>query len=193
MLAKTTKKIKRVAFFGDAEAKETDQHFIDAYETAKILAENGFIVVSGGGPGIMRASTLGAKAGNGRVEVVILDPTKEPNNYEGIDEKTIKDFDLVIKTESYSDRVNKLVEIADAFVIFKGGAGTLSEMGLIWETAKFDYGHHEPLIFFGGCWEELIPEMVKELGLDQIEQNVYTIVKKPEEVLEVLSQVGSYT
>ena len=53
MLAKTHKKIKRIAFFGDAEAKENDQHFLDAFNTAKLLAEKKYIIVNGGGPGVM--------------------------------------------------------------------------------------------------------------------------------------------
>jgi len=78
----TNKKIFRVAIFGDGTAKKSDKHYQLAYETAKMLAENGYIVVNGGGPGIMAAATEGAKSAKGKVETVILDPKKEPDNYE---------------------------------------------------------------------------------------------------------------
>jgi hypothetical protein len=186
MLSITRKKIKRVAFLGDAEAKEADQHFIDAFNTAKLLAEAGYIIVNGGGPGIMRASTLGAKTGKGKVEVVILDPKKQPENYEGINKENCNLASKVIKTDNYPNRLNKLVEIADAFVIFKGGTGTLSEVGLIWEMAKFEYGHHEPLIFFGNCWENTIEDLVENLDFDRIERKVYDLAETSEEVLKII-------
>ena len=83
MLARTNKIIRKVAVFGDAEATDKDKHFIDAFNTSKLLAENGYIVVNGGGPGIMLASTLGAKSVGGRVETVVIDPKKKPKNFEG--------------------------------------------------------------------------------------------------------------
>jgi len=186
MLAKTKKIIKRVAIFGDADAKKTDQHFIDAYNTAKLLAENGYIVVNGGGPGVMLAATLGAKAGGGRVETIVLDPKKKPANYEGTNKENDDLSDKIIKTKDYPTRLNKLVEVGDAFVIFNGGVGTLSEIGLTWEMAKFEYGKHEPLIFFGEQLEELIDTLVTKLNYDPIEKKVYEIAMTPEEVLETI-------
>jgi len=186
MLAKTKKIIKRVAIFGDAEAKKTDQHFIDAFNTAKLLAENGYIIVNGGGPGVMLAATLGAKAGNGEAEIVVLDPKYKPDNYEGSDANNSQLADKIIKTKNYPDRLNKLIEIGDAFVIFNGGVGTLSEVGLTWEMAKFEYGKHEPLIFFGKELEELVDELITKLKYDSVEKKVYETVLTPEEVLKTI-------
>ncbi|MPM30528.1 hypothetical protein SDC9_77078 [bioreactor metagenome] len=186
MLAKTKKIIKRVAIFGDADAKKTDQHFIDAYNTAKLLAENGYIVVNGGGPGVMLAATQGAKDGGGRVETVVLDPKKKPANYEGSNKENDDLADKIIKTKDYPSRLNKLIEVGDAFVIFDGGVGTLSEVGLTWQMAKFDYGKHEPLIFFGEKLEGLVNTLIAELKYDSIEKKVYEIALTPEEVVAII-------
>jgi uncharacterized protein (TIGR00725 family) len=186
MLAKTKKIIKRVAIFGDADAKKTDQHFIDAFNTAKLLAENGYIVINGGGPGVMLAATLGAKAGGGRVETVVLDPKKKMPNYEGSNKENDDLADKIIKTKDYPSRLNKLIEVGDAFVIFDGGVGTLSEVGLTWQMAKFDYGKHEPLIFFGEKLEGLVNTLIAELKYDPIEKKVYEIALTPEEVVEII-------
>lgn len=188
MLNKTSKKIKRVAFFGDASAKESDQHYIDAFNTAKLVAENGYIIVNGGGTGVMQASTLGAKAGGGKVEIIIINPKKKMNNYEGLDKKNGQLADKVFKSKDYPSRLNKLVEVADAFVIFNGGVGTLSEVGLTWEMAKFEYGKHEPLIFFGNDWKEVVDKIVEKMNFDPIEKNVYQIVSNSEEVVETLNK-----
>jgi len=186
MLAKTNKIIKRVAIFGDADAKKTDQHFIDAFNTAKMLAENGYIIVNGGGPGVMLAATLGAKAGGGRVETVILDPKRKMKNYEGFNKENHELADKEYKTRNYPNRLNKLIEVGDAFVIFNGGVGTLSEVGLTWQMAKFEYGDHEPLIFFGNELGEMVESLIEKLKYDSVEKKLYQIVKTPEEVLETI-------
>lgn len=188
-MEKTTKKIKKVAFFGDGMAKKSDEHYILAFETAKLLAENGYIIVNGGGPGVMEAATLGAKEAGGRVELVVLDPKLDPANYEGIGKENQALANTIYITENYQERMGKLIEIADAYVIFKGGSGTLSEVGLVWEMAKFEYGHYEPLIFVGKEWETVVKSIIDNMGFENIEKRVVTTVEKPEEVLEALIAV----
>lgn len=190
MLAKTNKVIKKVAIFGDAEAKKTDQSFVDTYNTAKLLAENGYVIVNGGGPGIMLAATLGAKAGGGRVETVIIDPKKKPKNFEGFCQENHDLTDKEYKTKNYPDRLNKLIEVGDVFVIFNGGIGTLSEVGMAWQMARFDYADkkHEPLIFFGDDLADLVRKLKSELGLDSVEEKLYQIVYNPNEVLKVIKE-----
>ena len=191
MLSNTDKIIKRVAFFGDAEAKETDAHFKLAFDTAKLLSENGYIIVNGGGPGVMLASTLGAAAVKGEIEVAIIDEKVDMGaNYEGsgMDNKT--KANIIYRTKTIQDRTEKLVDISDAFIIFKGGTGTMAELSLVWEKAKFAYGNHKPLIFVGAFWKEIIEPMVKDLGFDEIEKNVYEIVETPAQVLETLKRVS---
>ena len=188
-MEKTNKQIFRIAFFGDADIKPNSDTYKSAYNTAKLLAEHNYIIVNGGGPGIMGAATAGARATNGKVELVVMDPKFAPNNYEGIDDKNLKLSSKTYYEKSYPQRLNKLVEIADAFVVFKGGTGTLSEVGLIWETAKFEYGHHKPVIFFGKEWRQIIELLEKNMNYESIEKRVVTVVDTPEEVLDILKKI----
>jgi len=189
MIAKTNKIIKRIAFFGDANLPDNDSSCILAKETAKLLAENDYIVVNGGGPGIMKASTDGAALGGGKVELVIIDPKHEPGNYEGSDKENMEYADKIYNTKNIHERVSKLVEIADAFVIFKGGTGTLAEVGLVWELAKFEFGHHEPLIFVGKEWELIVKDIINKMHFEEKEKRVVATVETPVEVLKALRQV----
>jgi len=187
MLAITKKHIKKIAFFGDAEAKRTDHHFINAFDTAKLLAENGYIIINGGGPGVMLASTLGAKEAKGKVEVVIINEKVDMGpNYEGSGEENKSKADKVYRVNNIHDRTEKLTEIADAFIIFRGGTGTMAELALVWEKAKFEFGNHEPLIFFGDCWKNTVDTMVKDLDFDKIEKQVYDFAENPEEILKII-------
>ena len=191
MILKTSKKIKRVAFFGDADLTPRTEAYKLVEDTAELLAENGYIIVNGGGPGIMRASTEGARRVGGEVELVIIDPKKEPGNYEGSDGENVKYASKVYKMANIENRVGKLVEIADAFVVFKGGTGTLAEVGLVWELAKFDYGHHEPVIFVGKQWKKMVNALEEGMGFEEKEKRVVTVVDTAEEVLRLLTKAGN--
>jgi uncharacterized protein (TIGR00725 family) len=188
-MMKTNKKIMRVAFFGDAQAVKNQKHFEMAKKTANLLAKNGYIIANGGGPGVMLASTLGAKEVGGKVEVVVVKKENVPGNFEGRCEENLILADKVYEMANYENRLNKLVEIADAFVIFKGGTGTLAEVGIVWSKAKFDYGNHEPLIFVGEEWREIVPIITQKLRLETTEKRVYEIVSRPEEVWDKLAKV----
>ena len=188
-MEKTTRNIKKVAFFGDAMVKKNDEVYRLAFETAKLLAKNDYMIVDGGGPGVMEAATLGAKEAGGGVELVVLDPRKEPDNYEGTDRKNEDRANTILITDNYEARMDKLVEVADAYIIFKGGSGTLSEVGLVWELAKFEYGHQKPLIFVGKEWEAVVKSIIDNMGFENKEKRVVTTVEKPEEVLEALVKV----
>jgi len=192
MLSITKKKIKRVAFFGDADAKESDQHYIDAFNTAKLLAQNGYIIINGGGPGVMMASTLGAEAGGGKSEVVIIDEKVDMGKiYEGNISDNLEKTEKIYRTKTIQERTEKIIDLADAHVIFNGGTGTMAELSLAWEKAKFEYGKHEPLIFFGDCWKRTIEALVENLNFDKIERKVYAFAESPEKVLKIIKDKKS--
>lgn len=175
--------IKHVAFFGDANIPSSDPVYKSAFETARLLAQNGFTIVDGGGPGVMEAATSGAKKGGGPTLTVTFDPVDAPG-YEGRYLKNIPDTEVV--TTNYIERMFKLMEYGDIFVIFKGGSGTISEFGTAWVLAKLYYGHHKPFILFGSFWAEIIDVFKKNMNIDKKELSVFEIVDKPQEVLAVI-------
>lgn len=174
--------VKKIAIFGFADIQSSDQEYFDVRQTAKLLAQNGYEIVNGGGPGAMEAATIGAHEGGGRSVGVLLDGELEhlatfegadPNNH--IDEK--------INCKTYVERTLKIMEIADVYVIFNGGTGTISEFGMAWGLARLHFGHHKPLILFGSFWHEVIEAIGKNMKLRPEEMKVYHIVTSPEEVL----------
>ena len=50
------------------------------------------------------------------------------------------------------------------FLIFKGGSGTISELGTVWVLAKLYYGHHKPFILYGKHWIEIIDTIKKNMN-----------------------------
>jgi uncharacterized protein (TIGR00725 family) len=175
--------IRNIAFFGDSDIGESNPVYKDAFATAKLLAENGYVIVNGGGPGVMNASTQGAVAGKGETISVTFYP-KEATGFEGRYVGNVTNIE--IKTTNYIDRMFKLMEHGDIFIIFKGGTGTISEFGTAWVLAKLYYGHHKPFILFGDFWYGVIDAIKKGMRLSHEELNVFEIVEKPEEVLEAI-------
>lgn len=187
MKKKISKRPIHVAFFGDGTAKKKDSFFIDAYDTAQLLAKNKCTILNGGGPGIMLASTLGAISVHGRVEVVVLNKKDQPTgHYEGQSPENVSQVKRIFFLKSYQGRLNKLVKLAHAYVIFYGGTGTLAEMAYVWSEAKFAYPHQKPIIFFGKKWRKIIQIINSQLKLEKIETKLCYFVDKPEQVLEIL-------
>ncbi len=177
------KTIQYVAVFGYADAPENSELFQTVREVAEELAEVGYIVVDGGGPGVMRAATIGAKEGGGKVIGVTLYSEDIPN-FEGRDQKNL--FDEEIKTTNYVERTLALMRTGQVYIVFNGGSGTLSELGMAWGLAKLYFGHHKPIILYGKFWENIIKALKENMLLRPQELKVYKIVSTPLEVLDAI-------
>lgn len=183
--------IAKVAILGFADAKIGDVDYTAALETAKVLAQNGYTIVNGGGPGVMRAATEGAHAGGGKAIGITYYPKDQdkPDFFEGRDVNNR--FDEEIKTETYVERTLKIMDVADVYVVFNGGTGTISEFGMAWGLARIHFGHHKPLILYGAWWHDLIEAVGKNMHLRPEELKIYHIVTTPEEVLIKIKALGA--
>lgn len=177
--------IKNIAFFGDANISETDEAYIDAFEVAEILAKDGYTIIDGGGPGVMEAATSGARKGGGKTVAITFDPIGAVG-YEGRYLKNVTDTEVV--TTNYIERMFKLLEYGDMFIIFKGGSGTVSEFGTAWVLAKLYYGHHKPIILYGEFWAEILDVFRKNMNIDSTEMSVFEICRTKEEVVSAINR-----
>ena len=177
------RKIKQIAFFGFADASPSDPLYQEAFAVAKLLAEKGYVAINGGGPGTMRAVSEGAKAAQGTAIGVTFYP-KDITNFEGRDPRN--PIDIEIKTKNYLERTLKLLELGDAYVIFRGGTGTISEFGMAWGLARLYFGHHKPLVLYGEFWNNVIKNFVENMRIRQEELKVYRVVNSPEEAYKAI-------
>jgi hypothetical protein len=179
------KYIKNIAFFGDANISEADENYIEAFDVAEALARKGYVVVDGGGPGIMQAATSGAIKGKGKTVSITFDPVGAVG-YEGRYIKNVTDTEVV--TTNYIDRMFKLLEYGDIFIIFKGGSGTVSEFGTAWVLAKLYFGHHKPIILYGKFWAEILDVFRKNMNIDSTEMSIFEICTTKDEVLAAIDR-----
>lgn len=180
--------ITKVTFLGFSECRADEQLYKDAFETAKLLAQEGYAIVNGGGPGVMKASSEGAKAGGGKAIGVYFNP-EGMVNFEGRDKTNPVDEEIV--TPNYIERTLKLLDIGDAYIIFNGGTGTISEFGMAWGLARLYFGYHKPLILFGSFWYKIIESFAQNMLLRKEELEVYRIVNSPEEALIAIREFDS--
>lgn len=180
-----TTHIKNITFLGYADAKEADDPFKAAFEVAALCAKRGYTIVNGGGPGVMKASTLGAKSASGKAIGVTFFPKDIPA-FEGRDPTNIVDELIVV--DNYLERTLKLLEIGQIYIIFNGGTGTISEFGMAWGLARLYFGHHKPLILYGDFWQEIIFAFTKGMYIRAEERQVFKIVNEPSRALEAIEQ-----
>jgi uncharacterized protein (TIGR00730 family) len=112
--------IPAVSIFGSARVREDDPAYKAARKTARLFAESGFSVVTGGGPGVMEAANRGCQEGGGfSVGFNIELPHEQgANPY----------LDLSLTFKHFYARKTMFVKPAEGFVIFPGGFGTLDEL-----------------------------------------------------------------
>lgn len=185
---KTNWQINRIAFFGSADISSESELYAQVFDCAKHLAENGKIIVNGGGPGVMQASTEGALAGGGKTIGVTLNPPKDDMpEFEGQSGKN--HLTLEIKSRNYIERMFGLMTQSDLFICFRGGTGTLSEWATAWLLAHLYYGHHKPIVLFGGFWYEVMEVINGNFMIGEKERSVYRIVENKEQLLAVIEGI----
>ncbi len=180
-------KINQIAFLGGSSWEENSRVYKDAYNTAKILAESGYQIINGGGPGVMRASTRGAQDGGAKALAITYHPNKKKKNYEGVD--PLNKFDQEIITLDYFDRTKVMLQNSNLHIIFNGSTGTISEFGMSWASSRIHEGNHKPIILFGKFWQEIIDVFKKTMLMRPGETELLKVCKTPEEVLKYTKNV----
>ena len=151
-LRRTTRQNYRVTIFGSARLEPGTVAYERVKEVAAELTKMGCDIVSGGGPGIMRAANEGAhsvdpKALHRSVGIrVDLPFEQELNPFVG----------LAYEHRTFFSRLHHFMIASDAFVVVPGGIGTLLEMALAWQLLQVRKLYNTPLILVGKMWAELV-------------------------------------
>lgn len=186
---------KTVTFFGSAKTKEGDKWYEEARQLGEMLANDGFSVITGGGPGIMEAANRGAHEARERSS----DPEKVGSSI-GLNiklrfEQRINAFvDKAIAFHYFFVRKVMLSYYAQAYVYFPGGYGTLDEAFELMTLVQTKKVPPLPIIFVGKeYWnplEKLIREVVYEKfdAIDKEDMDIFTIVDSAEEAYEIIKK-----
>jgi uncharacterized protein (TIGR00730 family) len=174
---------KGVTIFGSARTGPDDPQYAAARETARLLAEAGFSVITGAGPGIMEAANRGARDGGGHsVGCNIELPFEQgANPY----------VDTLVNFRYFFVRKTMFIKYSDAFIIFPGGFGTLDELFeavTLIQTGKIS---QFPVILFGRhYWAGLLrwiqSRMLEEGKISAGDLDLILLTDDPQEAVQAV-------
>ena len=177
----------RVAIFGSARIEEGDKDYKDVFQIAKGLAEAGFDIVTGGGPGLMQAANAGSKSAHSAARSI------------GLNIKLSREQDsnafLDIKQEfnRFSNRLDTFMSLSDAVVVAPGGIGTLLELFYAWQLVQVEHICDTPIILFGEIWSNLLVWLEREVMAQNLfvkgDMHMIFHVIDPLHVVDLIKQI----
>ena len=175
-----------VTVFGSARTKPDDPVYETARAIGRLLARDGFAVITGGGPGAMEAANRGAQEGGG---------LSVGCNIELPHEQAINPYvDLGVEFRYFFARKTMFVKYADAFVIMPGGFGTLDELFEALTLIQTGKVRHFPVVLVGSrYWRGLLDWMRDvQLPAGAIAAEDLELLKLTDDPDEVVSIVRAY-
>ncbi|MFI8380347.1 TIGR00730 family Rossman fold protein [Leeuwenhoekiella sp. NPDC079379] len=176
-----------VSIFGSARTKPDQKYYKLAVEIAEKIVDNGYGVITGGGPGIMEAGNKGAHLAGGTSVGLNIDLPFEQHDNPYIDGDKSIDFDY------FFVRKVMFVKYSQGFVVLPGGFGTLDELFeaiTLIQTHKID---KFPIILVGtDFWKDLMAWIRNTLldsfkNISDADVDLIYLVDSADEVLDVLN------
>jgi len=180
-----------ITIFGSARVTPKDPVYHEALEVCRLLAEAGYAIITGGGPGIMEAGNRGARLGGS---------TSVGLNVELPFEQSINPYvDLQQEFHYFFVRKTMFLKYAEGFVIFPGGFGTMDELFESLTLIQTDKVRNFPVVLYSSKYWQGLLEWVREkmLGEGKISERdldlVYVADTPRDAVNHILECAGGRT
>lgn len=174
-----------VTVFGSARFKEDHKWYNDARKTGTLLAEKGFTVMTGGGPGIMEAANRGAMESGGRsVGCNITLPMEQSHN---------PYMDKWVTFNYFFIRKFMMFKYSYGFIIMPGGMGTMDEMFEALTLVQTHKVEHFPIVLFGkDYWKNLMGMLQTMVAEGTINAEDLELVLYTDDVEEAVEHVAKH-
>jgi len=174
-----------VSIFGSARTKVGEEYYELSVRVAKSIAEAGYGVITGGGPGIMEAGNKGAHLAGGTSVGLNIDLPFEQHDNPFIDSDKSLDFDY------FFVRKVMFVKYSQGFVVMPGGFGTLDELFEAITLIQTNKIEKFPIILVGTeFWEGLLgwikDTMLKAGNISAHDLDLIKLVDTEDEVVEII-------
>ncbi|VAX19741.1 conserved hypothetical protein 730 [hydrothermal vent metagenome] len=151
---------KTVTVFGSSKPLPGEEEYESAHKLGQLLGEAGYAVCTGGYQGIMDAVSKGASEFDVKVIGVTVDLfSAVPSEY----------LTGQIHCDSLFERIEKLIELGDAYIILRGGTGTLVELSISWELMNKNLIDQKPIACHGEMWQRIIQPMEERIEYEKRE------------------------
>lgn len=180
---------KKVIIFGSARTPKTSAEYRMAEEFARRLTAKGYMIVTGGGPGIMEAGNKGAEAGKEFGLNIRLPYEQKPNPY--IDEK-----DKIINFKYFFTRKLIFVKETDVTALFPGGFGTHDEGFEMLTLVQTGKSKPRPIVLmepkgstYWDAWKRYVVEHLLKNGfIEKEDLKLFRIVKTVDEAIKYIEE-----
>jgi uncharacterized protein (TIGR00730 family) len=174
-----------VSVFGSARITEKDPEYAAAREVGSKLAEAGFSVITGGGPGVMEAANRGCRDAGG-LSIGL--------NIELPHEQRLNDYvDLGIDFRYFFVRKTMFVKYAEGFIVFPGGFGTLDELFEALTLIQTGKVQHFPVVlmdsdYWDGLLEWLRGRPLREGKISPEDFELFSLCDTPDEAVSFIQE-----
>ncbi len=170
---------KTITVFGSSFPREGDEEYTVAYKLGKLLGQNNFNVCSGGFQGIMDAVSKGVSEAGGRaIGITVGLYNAKPSKY----------LTEEIRCDSLFERIGKLMETGDGYIILPGGTGTLVELAVVWEYINKNLMKKKPVVCVGDFWKPVIETVEKRMKFENRKTGLVKLVNGIEEAVVFLRE-----
>ncbi len=174
-----------ISIFGSARTKPNNEYYQLAVETADLITQKGFGVITGGGPGIMEAANKGATEGEGKSVGLGIELPFE----QGTNQYVSREYE--INFNYFFVRKVMFVKYAQGFIVFPGGFGTLDEL---FESLTLIQTHKIskiPIVLFGSQYWGGLVEWIKgtmtEWGtISEADHDLFFVTDSPQEAVDII-------
>ena len=176
-----------ISIFGSARTKPESKYYQLATEIGRRATEEGYGVITGGGPGIMEAGNKGAKESNGvSVGLNIYLPFEQSAN-------PYVDYDKNLEHRFFFVRKVMFVKYAQAFVVMPGGFGTIDECFEVLTLIQTDKIDPVPVIlvgkdYWGGLVDWIKNTMLGHGNINAADLDLFHLTDDPDEVLGIINK-----
>ncbi|HMQ06966.1 MAG TPA: TIGR00730 family Rossman fold protein [Saprospiraceae bacterium] len=178
-----------VSIFGSARTKPDHEYYKKAVEIAKRLSEEGYGIITGGGPGIMEAGNKGAYLSGGLSVGLNIDLPFEQSHNAYIDP------DKNLEHRYFFVRKVMFVKYAQAFIVMPGGFGTLDELFEVLTLIQTKKITRVPMILFGkSYWQGLVDWIFKVMYEEEnnISKKDLDLVLLTDDIEEVVQHINEF-
>ena len=172
-----------ISVFGSARTNKEDQYYIEATKLSELIVQNGYGVITGGGPGIMEAGNLGAYGKNGKSIGLQIELPFEASANDYIDK--------LVTCRYFFTRKVFFLKYSQAFVAFPGGFGTLDELFETITLVQTGHMRRVPIVLVGkDYWKGLVQwikkTMLEDGKISKKDLDLFKVVDTAEEAMQYI-------
>ncbi len=167
-----------ITVFGSSRVRPGDLGYAEARHLGELLGERGWTLCNGGHEGTMEAASRGAKERGGQTIGVTISLYDDGNRNRWLDQEIV--------AETLFARLEQLVTRGDAYVVLRGGIGTLLELALVWNLVQSPEYAQKPIIVVGESWDQVMVALREALPMHRWEMRSITLVPTVEAAVQHL-------